>query len=114
MENPTVPPKVSLDDPVYATITDNLIEKYFDKYTDEKCYYRLGIRSQTNGNQIDYTVIRNHHYRVKITQYGRMGNREIITDKLVEPEDEPLHGETYITASFNGVEWTVEDIDGIG
>jgi hypothetical protein len=110
--NPTVPPKANLDDPVYATITDDQIEAYFDKYTDGKCYYRLGIGNQTSENLVDYVVIRNHHYRVNITRYARIGTSQM--GLFAEPENEDEDGGNYITASFNVVEWTVEDISSVG
>jgi hypothetical protein len=110
--NPTVPSKANLDDPAYAAITDSQIATHFIKYTDGKCYYRLSIGSQTNGGSVDNTVIRNHHYRVKITKYHGLANYN--PTKLIEPVNEVLEGGTNITASFNVVEWTVEDIDGIG
>jgi hypothetical protein len=110
--NPTVYPKASLDDPVYAAITDNEVTTYFDKYTDGKCYYRLDIGHQTNGNQIDYTVRRNYHYKVGITAYLRIGTPQM--KMLLMPIEEVLQGGTNITASFNVVDWIDELINGVG
>jgi hypothetical protein len=105
----TIPPKASLDDPAYAAITDSDIAVYFDKYTDGKCYYRLGIGNQTNVDQVDYTVIRNHHYKAKITKYDRIGVCE--KRMLIESVEDYSGPETFITASFNVVDWAVDDIN---
>jgi hypothetical protein len=102
--------KASLDDPAYAAITDSQIAMYFDKYTDGKCYYRLNIGSQTNGALVDKTVIRNHHYRAKITKYDRIGASQMMM-LIEQPENEILAGVTNITASFNVVDWAVDDIN---
>jgi hypothetical protein len=49
---------------------------------------------------------------VKITKFNHFSNYTPV--KLIEPINENIDGGTHITASFNVVEWTVEDIDGIG
>jgi hypothetical protein len=111
--NPTTPPKASLDDPVYAAITDSQVEAYFAKYIDGKCYYRVNIGRQSGvGDQIDYTVRRNHYYDVEITGYLRIGVSQM--RMLVEPESEVIIGPTNITASFNVLEWIGEAIYGNG
>jgi hypothetical protein len=110
--NPTVPPKASLDDPAYAAITDSQVATYFDKYTDGKCYYRVGIGSQS-GSQVDSTVRRNHYYDVVITGYRKLGVSQM--KMLIEPESGILlQGGTNITASFNILEWTGYQVIGPG
>jgi hypothetical protein len=111
LKNPSIASKASLDDPAYAAITDSEIATYFDKYTGGKCYYRLNIGKQAGSGSVDYTIIRNHHYRAKITAYLNMGSNSM--ERLYFVEDElVLTGPSNITASFNVVDWTVDDIDG--
>lgn len=75
----------------------------FTYYKGGLCYYRL-IIGEPSGSQIIQTIKRNYYYDATINGFGKLGENS--PNKLVEPEDRPEQGETYLSVHIILRDWT--------
>lgn len=77
-------------------------------YTTGLCYYRVNLRdiTQTVLTQ-KYCVLRNHYYKINITQINSLGGNTTTDPDIVVPTDPdtPLETETFISADITVEAW---------
>lgn len=81
------------------------------KYTEGKSYYRLNIRDiRQSALTQKYAVLRNHYYKVNITEISNLGYNSPDGTVPTDPET-PLETQTYISAEITIEPWTVVDMN---
>lgn len=77
-------------------------------YTTGLCYYRVNLRDITKSDLTQkYSVLRNHYYKINITQINSLGGETINDPDIVVPTDPdtPLETETFISADITVEAW---------
>lgn len=77
-------------------------------YDGGHCYYRVNLRDITKTElQQKYCVLRNHFYKINITQINSLGGSNTTDPDVVLPTDptHPLEKSTYISADITVEEW---------
>ncbi len=81
------------------------------KYTAGKSYYRLNIRDIKQRTLTEeYAVLRNHYYKVNITEISNLGFNTPSGTVPTEPTT-PLETQTYISAEITIEPWTVVEMN---
>ena len=81
------------------------------KYTAGKSYYRLNIRDIKQRTLTEeYAVLRNHYYKVNITEISNLGFNDPAGTVPTEPTT-PLETQTYISAEITIEPWTVVEMN---
>lgn len=98
-------------DVLAAADSENLLVK---TYAGGLCYYRVNLRdiTQNQGTSAEilrkkYSVLRNHYYKINITQINSLGGSTTTDPDVVVPTDPdtPLETETYISADITIEAW---------
>lgn len=100
---------------IYADQTEANTAKQLDAdnlevktYQGGHCYYRVNLRDITKTElQQKYCVLRNHFYKINITQINSLGGSNTTDPDVVVPTDpaHPLEESTYISADITVEEW---------
>jgi hypothetical protein len=77
------------------------------EYPNRRCYYRLNLGQYDATGKLIPGVKRNHNYKVVISKFSSIGEPSI--EDLNRPPQEPLGGETWITARITIDNW--RDVD---
>jgi hypothetical protein len=99
------------DASAYLAAQDDLVDYQVLKYTEGKSYYRLNIRDIKQRTLTEeYAVLRNHYYKVNITEISNLGFNTPGGTVPTDPET-PLETQTYISAEILIEPWTVVEMN---
>ena len=95
----------------YLAAQTDLADYKVLKYTEGKSYYRLNIRDIKQRTLTEeYAVLRNHYYKVNITEISNLGFNTPDGTVPTDPET-PLETQTYISAEILIEPWTVVEMN---
>lgn len=98
-------------DAAQAAITPGVDAK---EYTNGLCYYRMNLRDITKTELREkYCVLRNHFYKVNITEVNSIGGNSPTDPEVIVPVDPetPLETETHISADITIQPWNAIEMN---